>query len=631
MSFLPINLTESIGFGNSLYNFQRGISNALKGHHHMGAWLDSAWIWSAMPTTPNPNSPSHITPQNPFVRVAKQLSIFGIAGAIGGYAEYGNRKEFAQRAVVYLSKNLHLFIFAAAAYKVAKFIYLGYWIGTAALFAAFSIRYINKKVGSPIDPFILDQILRASSACLRMAMLPSLLDIKTWGNIYTIATIAWRCLNIRKYSATSEWKTDQIKKSHRLSKERFADYLLISEQIDLTNPGNLRVNQNHIRPFFPKLDDERSDILELKKLFYSVDWDANRRVVFAKLKDDRKYLDTHASPLPSKGDFYHSPEWIELSKRFDHFLEDIIQKRSFGEDPKLQEEMEYYCRYLTQEIGKLLTDQKVEAVDRLLDLAVVAGNYCSMGQSTAIQQVFNSLSSSDDALLSSLDRLLYYKRCLIFDTLYSELTENISRSRTMRMRASLEQSGSDLSKKCGIIAKIRKKMGVWLSSFHFKFCEMDSVHTSNNLRALLTIKWGINSIGSHVDVAKTEEIFSKYLCWPLEKFFGFRLARLYTPKSILDALTDGFENRSLSQIQLFDWMRQKIEDLRSTFGDKVCEDLLEKLASIDENTFFDIPTPREMPGNSSKLIVDRRLMALLALDLGYLDLGVKTSTQPLCN
>ncbi len=624
MSFSPIDLTDSIAFGNSLYNFQRATSDGLKGHHHMMVWLDSAWTWSTMPTTPNPNSASNASSQDPFARVAKQLSFLGLAGAIGGYAEYGDRKKFAQPAVVYLSKNLHLFVFAAAAYKVAKFIHLGHWIGTAALTSAFTIRYINGKVGSPIDPFLLDQILSVSSACLRTAMLPSLLDIRTWGDIYKIATIVWRYFNNKKYTSTSDWKTHNFKKSHSTSGKPFADYLLISKQIDLTKRENLRVNQNHIRPFFPKLIDEKSDILELKKLFYSVDWSANRRAVYAQLKNDRKYLDTHASHLPSEKDFYSSAEWIELSKRFDHFMEDIVSKRSFGEDFKLQEEMEYYCRYLTQEIGKLLIDQKVEAVDRLLDLAVAAGNYCSMGQSTAIQQVFSSLSSSDDALLSSLDRLLYNKRCLIFDSLYSELVEKVSGSEKMKMRAWHEQKGLNKLKCRSTIAKIRNMIGDWVGSLYFKFCELDSVHTSNNFRAILTKKWGINSVGSHVEIAKAENVFIKSAIWSLEKLSGFKLTRLYTPQSILDDITDGFENRSLSQTQLFTWMRQKIIDSRSTMSEVVYEDLLEKLASIDENTFFDLPTPREASGNSDKLVVDRRLIALLALDLGYLDLGVET-------
>lgn len=617
------NGSTSLRLGKMVGGLQAQLADSIQGHHYLDVYCQNGEILrlalSGLFLKTKASS-----------KVSAQLE--SLSGGIGWffaeigaglYSEYGDPKRLSNRVSCGFAKKMHLISFSVAFVAIARFAVMGLWVNVAALGLSYALKVLCAKQIIPISTNKIDQGLNLVASTAHLLSKPALFDFNTLVSICDISSLVCSKL-IRKEQP--ELKNNSSNPSLNLPGE-FLRHIEKVKSLNFHNRGsdlksNFIPTKSHIRPYYPELENEKSDINHLKTLFEQVPWFEQRDAVIAKLSKDRKFLENHweLSSIDDT-DFYQLPYWIDLKRGFYRFVDDIAHQNSFKDHPDTQIIMEYYCRYLDQEIGKLIKTNPIAAYDHLLELAVTAGEYCPMGQMTAVGQIFNSFVSKQSPLSCAIAQALHDVRLKTFDEFYANLAD-LTQGYQYK-----SQKTCDKLKKLkarNLFAKIKKSIcsAYYQTKFKVqsvvsKLFAFDSVHTYHMVRALLPQEhWGINDVGSKIEFQSATNSIERFIIqsyiWPISTMYS---SNHYSSEKIVREMTSEFKNRRLSKQQLFDWMRSKIEQCRDHLSPTEFEMLMEQLTLTEGNgSFFGIPTPC---GDDS--IIDSRIIILLALDLGIIE------------
>lgn len=622
MNAVVQNGSKYLRLGKVIGGIQTQLADSIKGHHYLNVYRHNGDILRLALST-------LFTDSKFTTKVSGQLKI--LTGAIGWvvaetcaglYCEYGNQKRLINRVSRTLAKKMHLVSLSVALVAIARLAVMGLWLNVAVLGFSYTLKLLCAKQIIPIPMGKIDNGLNLIASATHLLSGPALFDINTFISVFEISSLVCSKL-IKKARPKHDSEVDFasltpgefLKQKDRV--KSFGFYTWWSDLYFTFSP-----KKSHIRPFYPKLEKENGDIEELKNLFNSIDWSKQKPVVIAKLNDDRKFVENHWDLSSSDAvDFYKSPYWRDLKRGFDRFVDDIAHQKSFKDHPDVQKKMEYYCRFLIQKIGKLIETDPIAACDHLLELAVTAGEYCPMGQMTAVSQIFNSLVSKQSQLSSGIAQRLHEVRLKNFDKFYQQLAS---------IYPSIQKSNQELcnqlkSRKVkNLFGKLKKsaycaylQCAMKMQFAASKLVSFDSVHTYHMVRAMLPQNhWGLIDVGSKIEfeAAKSpiERFYIQSNILPISTLYS---SRLYSSDRIIHTIAEDFKNRRLSIQQLFEWMANKIEEVRDHLKPGEYEKLIDRLASYGgDGAFFGIPTPI---GNDST--VDKKIISLLALDLGIIE------------
>ena len=170
--------------------------------------------------------------------------------------------------------------------------------------------------------------------------------------------------------------TDELKDDNG---ERQATTLTLHELQQLTNDTVCAVNKSHvhIKSLPPVRPDVRiDDIFEISD---QIEWERHEHVIKGHLAKDKRWLEV--------GQFDSTP--IEYFKRnLRSLVESIRDKKILQGKPQNYDMLQYYCRYIAQELKGL---DEMSQADYLILLGIDGGEYCGTGKFGIVEEVFESM------------------------------------------------------------------------------------------------------------------------------------------------------------------------------------------------------------------------------------------------
>lgn len=196
-----------------------------------------------------------------------------------------------------------------------------------------------------------------------------------------------------KYLRISEQKKEnalRIEPKNRVAEaspvERIQPKISLAELQRLRNDSVCPIIKSHVhKPILPPVD-ENVRIDGILDAYYQIDWDNHEHVVKTRLEKDKRWLEVgQRNFTPMK----------YFEKNLISFVESIRDHTILEGKPESYEMLEYYCRYIAQELKN--QDEMTQA-NILIKLGVDGGEYCGTGKFGAAEEVFEDLIGQSNGL-----------------------------------------------------------------------------------------------------------------------------------------------------------------------------------------------------------------------------------------
>lgn len=161
----------------------------------------------------------------------------------------------------------------------------------------------------------------------------------------------------------------------------------VDELSKLTDDTQCSVDHSHIKKRALPSVDPSVTMDEILELGDKINWDDHEYVIKNRLAKDKRWLEV--------GQF-QSLSPIEYFKRnLTTLVEQIRDRKILQGKPQNYEMLDYYCRYIAQELKK--QDEMTQA-DKLIKLGIDGGEYCGTGKFGTVEEVFEDLISQSAGL-----------------------------------------------------------------------------------------------------------------------------------------------------------------------------------------------------------------------------------------
>lgn len=149
----------------------------------------------------------------------------------------------------------------------------------------------------------------------------------------------------------------------------------------LQNDSACRVNRSHVHKKNLPSVSEDVQIDEILDLCYQIDWTKHAHVLEGHLKKDKRWLEV--------GQFDSTPIGY-FQRNLRSLVESIRDRKIMQGKPQNYEMLDYYCRYIAQELKGL---DEMSQADYLILLGIEGGEYCGTGKFGIVEEVFESINS----------------------------------------------------------------------------------------------------------------------------------------------------------------------------------------------------------------------------------------------
>lgn len=181
-------------------------------------------------------------------------------------------------------------------------------------------------------------------------------------------------------------KEQEIPEENGLEDKAEKTTLSLTELQQLTNDTECPIRRAHVhKKSLPPVDADVR-IEEILERCDQIDWSKHEHVVEKKLSKDKRWVEV--------GQFQSKP--LDYFKRnLQHLIESIKNRDILEGKPASYEMLEYYCRYIAQNLKE--QDEMTQA-DLLILLGVEGGEYCGAGKFGIIEEVYENLLSQANGL-----------------------------------------------------------------------------------------------------------------------------------------------------------------------------------------------------------------------------------------
>lgn len=345
---------------------------------------------------------------------------------------------------------------------------------------------------------------------------------------------------------------------------------------DLLNfiDGKCSLSKSHIhRKFFPDVDPSVriGDILDLVD---QIDWSKHESVIKKKLAIDKRWLEVEQvrwEPLPYFKD--------SLKK----MVESIEKKDVLTGNPRDYEMLEFYCRFITQELKK---KDEITRADILICLGLDAGVYCGAGIFGVIEEIYGNLFLEGSALpletriLASLQQ----ERVRVWQSIYLYLFSNNPWSRFIGYvvevnaihTANMYKNMFQVGKKFGIPHQAAENDEISIPSPFFNYI------LSANDATIQALFWEITAgptFHYEFGVADKRDWWKVWKWVHLEK----KVVSLqpYNEKRIIKHLQTTIGTPLIPKWEIYGWWRDWVERQDVTKGKK--EELIDELGKTSDS------------------------------------------------
>lgn len=170
---------------------------------------------------------------------------------------------------------------------------------------------------------------------------------------------------------------------------------------ELTSYSLCTVCKEHVQKKPLPTVDAKVQVADILDLVEQIDWSLHEHVIQAKLAKDKRWLEI--------GQFESDP--LDYFKRnLCHLVESIRDRQILQGKPLNYDMLEFYCRYIAQELQILMekNEEEVDAnkkkqneltiIDTLVWMGIEGGEYCGTGKFGIVEEIYESLITQAEGL-----------------------------------------------------------------------------------------------------------------------------------------------------------------------------------------------------------------------------------------
>lgn len=147
----------------------------------------------------------------------------------------------------------------------------------------------------------------------------------------------------------------------------------------------LRKSHIHIAPLPSVRDDVSID--DILTLCNKIDWTQHEHVIKGKLSTDKRWLEV--------GQFENIMPIDYFKRNLKSLVDDIKNKNILQGKPENYDMLDYYCRYIAQEIEN---QDELSQTDMLLLIGIEGGEYCGTGKFGVVEEAYQNILSQSSGL-----------------------------------------------------------------------------------------------------------------------------------------------------------------------------------------------------------------------------------------